>query len=517
MVRKRNMDAYRDIIYRLRQNQGLRAIHRDTGTHRSVIRLLRDLSAKQGWLDLANPMPSHQQIQEYYSSLSVSQKKAPKRILDPFLDEIRSWHLNRTSPTVMHQLLQGRCICSKSAVQRFVRKHFPKKIDPVMLREAISGEIADVDYGYLGLVYDPALKKNRKAWVFSMRLRFSRVAFRELSFDQNATSFFMAHVRAFEYFSGVPHKIVIDNLKAGVIHASHTDPLLNKSYIKLAEHYNFIISPCAPRTPQHKGGVENDIKYIKNNFWSFFSAKQREKGRQIPWSDELPEALAAWGRDIADKRKVAGLDETPEALFLQEIKALKQVPLERWDPITWTEAEVPPTWRVRYDNVYYSVPSALIGQNVSICAGTSLIKIFHNHSEVAIHSRLNEKGAFQRKPEHAPDYLENVLKANRITITALAEKKGGALQQVVMKLLLDLPQDHLNAARCILELEKKVGLERLEAACKRSLRYGEVGYANIKRILDKRLESESEKGTEILPSHLCLEFEFSRSKEHYKI
>ena len=221
----------------------------------------------------------------------------------------------------------------KKCSTKICEEAFSKENRPSHAPEAISGEIADVDYGYLGLVYDPKLKKNRKAWVFSMRLRFSRVAFRELSFDQNAASFFTAHVRAFEYFGGVPQKIVIDNLKAGVIHASHTDPLLNKSYIKLAEHYNFIISPCAPRTPQHKGGVENDFKYIKNNFWSFFSAKQREKGREIPWSDELPDALAAWGRDIADKRKVAGLDETPEALFLQEIKALKQLPLERWDPI----------------------------------------------------------------------------------------------------------------------------------------------------------------------------------------
>lgn len=515
MVRIRNMDSYRDIIYRLRSKQSVRAIHRDTGSHRTVIRQLLKLSTKHGWLDPVNPMPSNKQIQECYVTPGIDNKKSPKRLLDPFLDEIKSWHSKGCSPTVMHQLLQGRCNCSKSAVQRFVRKYFPKQIDPVMIREAIRGEIADVDYGYFGLVYDPELKKNRRAMVFSMRLRFSRRAYRELSFDQNAKSFFMAHVHAFEYFGGVPHKVVLDNLKAGVIHASHTDPQINKSYIKLAEHYNFLISPCAPRTPQHKGGVENDIKYIKNNFWPLFCAKQREKGRDIPWAHELPEALVAWGRDIADNRRVAGLNQTPEELFLQEIDSLQQLPLERWDPIAWTETEVPLTWRIRYDNVYYSVPCDLIGKKVSICAGTSVIKIFHNHCEVATHSRLHDKGAFQRKAEHAPEHLENVLKSTRVTITALVEKKGGALQQVAMRLLLDLPQDHLNAVRCILELEKKVGLARLEAACVRALQFGEIGYTSIKRILDNGLESEGV--TEIVPSDTCRDFAFSRSKEQFKI
>lgn len=84
-----------------------------------------------------------------------------------------------------------------------------------------------------------------------------------------------------------------------------------------------------------------------------------------------------------------------------------------------------------------------------------------------------------------------------------------------MKLLLDLPQDHLNAVRCILELEKKVGLERLGAACTRALQFGEIGYTNIKRILDSGLESEGI--TEIVPSDTCMEFAFSRSKEQFKI
>jgi len=84
------MDSYRDIIYRLRSKQSVRAIHRDTGSHRTVIRQLLKLGTKHGWLDPVNPMPSNKQIQECYITPGIDNKKPPKRLLDPFLDEIKS-------------------------------------------------------------------------------------------------------------------------------------------------------------------------------------------------------------------------------------------------------------------------------------------------------------------------------------------------------------------------------------------------------------------------------------------
>jgi hypothetical protein len=383
-----------------------------------------------------------------------------------------------------------------------------------MIRESVPGEIAEIDFGYFGIVYDHEKQRDRKAWVFSMRLRFSRKAYRQLCFDQSEKTFFMCHVYGFEFFGGVPKKIVLDNLKAGVIYACRTDPLINKAYIAVAEHYGFLISPCAPRTPEHKGGVESDIKYLKKNFWPFFCAQQREKGHEIPWAKDLPSSLAAWSVEISDQRKVAGLLDTPEVLFSYEIKCLKELSLERWDFIEWKEATVPHDWRVRFDNVYYSVPARLIGQKVMICAGTSTIKIFRNGEEVTVHSRLFVKGAFQRKSEHAPEYLERVLKANRETLSIYAEKKGGAIHEVVKGHFSNKVHDRLNAVRCILDLEEKVGQVRLESACQRALLYGETGFKNIKNILEQGLEEE---GPLVELSEAYQWFEYTRTKDQYKV
>ena len=67
-----------------------------------------------------------------------------------------------------------------------------------------------------------------------------------------------------------------------------------QSYQKLAEHYGFLISPCLPRKANHKGGVENDIKYVKKNFWPLFKEDQRVRGYTDLDACELKRALCRW-------------------------------------------------------------------------------------------------------------------------------------------------------------------------------------------------------------------------------
>ena len=70
--------------------------------------------------------------------------------------------------------------------------------------------------------------------------------------------------------------------KAAITKSTTDNDMIRRSYQDLAEHYGFIISPCAPRTPEHKGGVEGDVKYIKSNFLAYFLARQKEKNIVIP-------------------------------------------------------------------------------------------------------------------------------------------------------------------------------------------------------------------------------------------
>jgi transposase len=69
-----------------------------------------------------------------------------------------------------------------------------------------------------------------------------------------------------EFFGGVPRRVVLDNLRAAIVHAALHDPEVQRSYREFAEHYGFLIAPCRPRTPEHKGKVEQGgVHYVKRN------------------------------------------------------------------------------------------------------------------------------------------------------------------------------------------------------------------------------------------------------------
>jgi transposase len=85
-----------------------------------------------------------------------------------------------------------------------------------------------------------------------MVLPFSRMTFvwPVLICDQSA--WVAAHVAAFSFFGAAPRQIRIDNLKTGVLRPDIYDPLVNRSYAELAEHYGVLLDPCRVRKPKDK-------------------------------------------------------------------------------------------------------------------------------------------------------------------------------------------------------------------------------------------------------------------------
>ena len=284
--------SLQDIVRRLRMEQSINAIKRETGKHRTVIRKLKELALMHGWLEPERDLPSEAQLQELYHS-GDGVPPTGGHPLETYAQEIEGWLKDHYSFQVIHQLLRERDVrYSETTVRRFIHRRFPKKIRPVMRRATIPGEVMEVDFGYLGITWDPHVRARRRTWFFSGRLHHSRRAYREVVFNQQQESFFWCHIHAFEYFGGVPQKVTPDNLKAAIIIASFEDPLVNRAYRSLAEHYRFMISPCLPRRPEHKGGVESDVKYVKGNFLPLFREHQKQRGHELPYADALVEELA---------------------------------------------------------------------------------------------------------------------------------------------------------------------------------------------------------------------------------
>ena len=117
------------------------------------------------------------------------------------------------------------------------------------------GQEAQVDFGSVGHLYDPAEGRLRKVYVFVMVLSYSRHLFARICFGRKVETWLRLHVEAFEHFQGAAAIVVPDNLKSAVIQAAFTpsEPTtLNRSYRELARHYKFRIAPTPPRSPEKK-------------------------------------------------------------------------------------------------------------------------------------------------------------------------------------------------------------------------------------------------------------------------
>lgn len=129
----------------------------------------------------------------------------------------------------------------------------PAPQDVAIPVDTAPGEVAQVDFGYVGLRFDPDMQTKRKAWVFLLVLGHSRHLFAKVGFDQRAETWQQLHVEAFAFFDGVPRILVPDNRKAAVIRAAlgkDEDPSLHRGYRERARHYGFKIDPAPPRDPE---------------------------------------------------------------------------------------------------------------------------------------------------------------------------------------------------------------------------------------------------------------------------
>jgi Integrase core domain len=486
--RRRSVAEKRQILIELRKGSSIRKVSRALHVHRDIVRSVIDVANIRGWLHPDCLIPSEEEMQ-----CIIEQKHQPTHILDGYRDNIQEWCQEGYSGVVIQRLLQKNhdVFVHIGALRRYLKKHFPEAIDPVMIRRTIPGVTMDVDFGFLGMLWDEKSQKMRKAWVFSARLRHSRKAYRRIVPKQDSQTFLMCHIHAFEHFNGVPEEVVLDNLKAGVIQSSIDNNILNRSYYELAEHYNFRISPCLPRTPEHKGGVENDIKFIKRNFWPEIREKIKQQSR---FSFNLAqEAIEKWDNEIANIRIIRGINRSPQEIFTYEEKdSLKPLPLSRWECVKWLQCTVGRDWRVVIDSSYYSVPYAYIGQTVHCKVTSQFVHIYHEYENIAKHPIANSKGEYIKNSDHAPPFKDAVLSCTREGLLENAKEVGPNTYTFCQQMFSNPHIDKLRPVRSLLSLVIKYDKIRLENACKRALSYKNHLYSSVKNILERGLDFDVE-------------------------
>ena len=481
--RRLNRMDIRELVLQIRAESRDRQIQRDTGIDRRTVKRYREWAKEQGLL--GGPMPDQEALQALVDR-TLKDKGLPQNqsTVEGYRVAISQWIKEEVEVCAMWNRLRERGYAgSYSAVLRFVRTIDPVLPEVVGRIERKPGEEAQVDFGYVGLMLDPKSGERRKTWAFVMVLAWSRHVYVEFVFDQKVETWLRCHRNALEFFTGVPERIVVDNLKAAITQAIWDDPQVQYAYRECAEHYGFRIAPCRPATPEHKGKVENGVGYVQGNFMG---------GRTPTSLTQANQDVLVWCNTTAGLRIHGTTKEKPLERFEQVEKArLKPLPATAYDIAIWKKAKLHRDCYVVFEGSYYSAPFRLVGQKLLICAGSRQVRLFTEKYElVATHERAQKPGERLTHPDHLPKEILPGLLLDRENCREDAQAVGPATLQVVEALLADPVVDRLPTAGKLVRLGKRFSPERLEAACQRALLFGDPTYKTVKGILTKGTDQE---------------------------
>jgi transposase len=485
----------REILRHLRKNQSNRAAARALGINRKTVKRYRTWAAEQGLLE--GQLPS---LGELHCLLDATFKTTPPPQNVSSVESYRELVVklrkaNVEIAAIYERLKERGYIGSYSSVYRFVRRLEPISPDVTVRIETRPGEEAQVDFGYAGRMIAPETGEHRRTWAFVMTLSWSRHQFVEFAFDQKAETWLRLHRHAFAFFGGVPQRVVVDNLKAGIARACCHDPQAQHAYRECAEHYDFLITPCRPRTPQHKGKVEQGgVHYLKRNFLA---------GREPTTISQANRDVLGWVNTTAGHRIHGTTREQPLVRFATERSVLQPLPRTPYDLAVWKQATLHRDCYVVFDRAYYSAPFRLVGQKLWVRGGTREVQIYtHDYQLVSTHPRAQRPGQRLTHLDHLPPQKVPGLILSRQGCHQRASEIGPATRQVVDGLLDHRPEDRLRTAGRLVRLAGRFSPERLEAACLRALRFDDPAYMTIKRILQQGLDVEELPSTEPAPPAL---------------
>lgn len=477
-----HMNHIRDLVRRLKAGESERRIAQDMQISRTTVHKYRELAEKEGYMKVGAEIPNDEKLQ----SVLGPGPQAPKIVssVEQYGEIVKTLRKQEVEMVAIWQRLKDNYgySGSYSSIRRYVHRLEPKEVKAYARVQTAPGQEMQVDFGEVGQLYDPSSGTIRTAYVFVATLSYSRHQYAELVFDQKVITWIGVHRRAFEYFGGVPVRVVPDNLKAAVQKILIHDAVLGEAYRKMALHYGFMISPTIPHTPRHKGKVENGVHYIQRNFIA------GEEFADIACANQH---LKKWIRDTAGIREHGTTHEAPLSLFKEfEQAALLPLPETAFSLCEIRMAKVHPDCHVVVSGSFYSAPYVYVGQKLDVYVHEKTIELYQGQKLVATHLRCQHPGQWQTRLEHYPEQKAAFLQRTPDFCRQIAARLGPATSKVVNSLLAERPLDQLRSVQAILRLEETVGAQRLEAACTRAVHYGDLRYRQIKGILNAALDCE---------------------------
>ncbi len=331
-------------------------------------------------------------------------KSSPRKSkLDPFKHDIlRMLETHPFSATQVYQSINETGFeGGYTIVKEYVRKVRPRRTPAFLKLDFLPGECAQVDWGSYGSVNVGG--DRRRLSFFVMVLCYSRMMYLEFTVSQTMEHFLACHQNSFNFFGGIPRKIMVDNLKSAVLkRIVGKAPVFNPKYLDFAKHAGFTITPCNPGKGNEKGRVENGVGYVKKNFLA---------GLDIPDFCVINTAAGNWRDSIANIRIHGETRKKPDELFQEEKTQLQPLPSHPYDIANITQLRASSQFRITLETNRYSVPAEYAGANLILKSYPDRLCVYSAEKLIARHNRSYDRNQDFENPEHPKELLNQRKKA----------------------------------------------------------------------------------------------------------
>ena len=456
-----------------------------TGRGRKTIRAYIREAKKLGW---SKEVPPDDELasrvaQRRQPGPSSSEASASEKALRAHHDRIQQWVEGPEGErglklTKVHELLTREGVdVSYSSVYRYAVEQFGLARSRLTLRraEVSPGELAEVDFGQLGKIYDPESDRKRLVWALLVTLGFSRHQYVHVNFSQKLDVVIDGLEEAWEFFGGVPERVVVDNMKTAVVKADRYEPSFQRTMEQYAELRGFVIDPAVVRQPKGKPIVERGVPYVRESFF---------RGEQ--WLDlaHVQREARRWCLEVAGRRIHGTTQKRPLVVFEEvELACLRPVNGPRFDTPQWAEPSVHDDHHVKFLKALYSVPTVYVGKQVTVRGDKALVRIYYKGELIKTHPRKPAGGRATDYTDYPPD-LEAYARRDPERMVRQAKKLGNNIGRFMSLLLSGVfPWAKLRQAQKLMRLADKYGHARVETACQRALGFDLINVQRVERIL----------------------------------
>ena len=288
------------------------------------------------------PAPDEEQL----SQLAGISRAGPRQVetpvedsLAPWADQIYQWFTgDRLRVTRIQELLAARgCAASYTSLRRFIRKRNwgRRSVRTVRMADTEAGEVAEADFGRLGMITDPTTGRRQAVWTLIIVLSYSRHCFVWPMYSQQLEDVIAGLEAAWAFFGGVPRYLVIDNFPAAVAGADPLHPRLTRGFLEYSQHRGFVADPARARHPKDKPKVERAVSYVRERFF---------KGGDFSGVAHLRVEAQRWCLEVAGMRIHGTTRRQPLVVFRdQERAALLPWDGDPYEITHWRTAKVHPT------------------------------------------------------------------------------------------------------------------------------------------------------------------------------